>query len=92
MTKPMMDLSVGICAIVIARRAVEQQLRDQAVRVSLVPPREINERATAYIATHPEIWALAVERARKIEEAEEARKARRRKARKAVSHSTISRL
>jgi hypothetical protein len=58
--------------------------------MTLVKPAEINQRATTYIASHPEIWAQALERARLIEEAEEARKAARRK--KRVSHSTISRL
>ena len=91
MMKPIFnDIGVCIAARQIAKRAVEQELREQGVRVTLVLPCEINKRATAYIATHPEIWALAQERARKIEEAEEARKARRRK--KRVSHSTISRL
>jgi hypothetical protein len=81
--KPMMgmNIGVGIAARMIARKAVRQELRDQGVRVTLVPPAEINQKATAYIATHPEIWVLAVERARKIEEAEEKRKAARRKKR-----------
>jgi hypothetical protein len=69
----------------VAKRAVEQELRGQGVRVTLVKPAEINQRATAYIASHPEVWAQALERARKIYEAEEARKAARRKKR---SHST----
>jgi NAD(P)-dependent dehydrogenase (short-subunit alcohol dehydrogenase family) len=66
-----------------AKRAVVQELREAGVRVTLVMPAEINQRATAYIASHPEIiWPLAQERARQIEEAEEARKARRRKVRR----------
>jgi NAD(P)-dependent dehydrogenase (short-subunit alcohol dehydrogenase family) len=78
--KPMMemDISVGICARLIAKRAVERELREQGVRVTLVPPAQINAKATAYIASHPEIWAQALERARKIDEAEKARKAARR--------------
>lgn len=74
----MARIHVGICARALARKYVETELRDQGVRVSLVPVREINERATAYIVAHPEIWAEALERARRIEEAEEAHKARRR--------------
>ena len=50
----------------------------------VVKPAEINQRATAYIAQHPEIWTLALERARQIEEAEEAHKAARRKKRKPI--------
>ena len=63
---------------------VEQELRSEGVRVTLVKPAEINQRATAYIAQHPEIWTLALERARQIEEAEEAHKAARRKKRKPI--------
>jgi hypothetical protein len=61
--KPMMEMhiGVGICARLIAKKAVEQKLRELGVRVTLVPPREINERATAYIASHPEIWAQALD-------------------------------
>ena len=82
--KPMMEthISVGIYARLIAKKAVEQELRELGLRVTLVPPREINERATAYIASHPEIWAQALERARQIDEAEKARRARRRKVRR----------
>ena len=76
-----MHIGVGIAVRMIAKRAVESELRSQGVRVTLVPPAEINQRATAYIATHPEIWVQALERAKKIEEAEEARKARRRQRR-----------
>jgi hypothetical protein len=61
-----MNISIGICARSIARKAVEQELREQGARVSLVPPGVINEKATRYIADHPEIWAQAQERARKI--------------------------
>jgi NAD(P)-dependent dehydrogenase (short-subunit alcohol dehydrogenase family) len=75
-------LYVGICARQIARKAVQQELRDAGVRVSLVKPAAINEQATEYIRTHPEIWAQALERARRIYEAEEAEKAARRKIRR----------
>jgi hypothetical protein len=85
-----MNIGVGIAARMIAKKRVEQELREQGVRVTLVPPAEINQRAAAYIAEHPEIWTQALERARLIEEAEKAHKAARRK--KRVSHSTISRL
>jgi hypothetical protein len=46
-----------------------------------VPPAQINAKATAYIASHPEIWAQALKRGRQIDEAEKARKASRRKER-----------
>jgi NAD(P)-dependent dehydrogenase (short-subunit alcohol dehydrogenase family) len=75
---PLMNIGVHVAARSIAKRAVVQELREQGVRVTLVRPAEINEKATVYIATHPEIWPLAVERARRMEEMEEARKAARR--------------
>jgi NAD(P)-dependent dehydrogenase (short-subunit alcohol dehydrogenase family) len=78
----MTSFEVHVAARAIAKKAVVQELREAGVRVTLVFPAEINQRATAYIASHPDIWPLAQERARKIEEAEKARKARRRKVRR----------
>jgi hypothetical protein len=80
--KPMMETHINahVLARLMAKSAIDQELRSQGVRVTLVPPREIKERATAYLATHPEVWTEAVERARQIDEAL-ARKASRRKER-----------
>jgi hypothetical protein len=80
--KPMMETHINahVLARLMAKSAIDQELRSQCVRVTLVPPREIKERATAYLATHPEVWTEAVERARQIDEAL-ARKASRRKER-----------
>ena len=44
----------------------KEQLRDQGVRVSLVPIREITERAQQYLADHPELYQQALERARQL--------------------------
>jgi NAD(P)-dependent dehydrogenase (short-subunit alcohol dehydrogenase family) len=80
--KPLpISFEVHVAARSIAKKAVVQELREAGVRVTLVMPAEINQRATAYIASHPEIWPPAQERARKIEEMQEARKAARRKRR-----------
>jgi hypothetical protein len=46
----------------------------QGVRVSLVPPRVINEKATAYLHDHPEVWREALRRAHQIDDAEGQRK------------------
>jgi protein involved in temperature-dependent protein secretion len=67
---------VHILARMAAKKAVQAQLRDQGVRVSLVPPREINERATTYLAQHPEVWREALARAHLIDDAEGQRKDR----------------
>jgi hypothetical protein len=45
---------------------VKEQLRDQGVRVSLVPIREITERAQQYLAEHPELFDQARERALRL--------------------------
>jgi hypothetical protein len=46
---------VHILARMAAKKAVQQELRDQGVRVSLVPPREISERATTYLHDNPDV-------------------------------------
>jgi hypothetical protein len=70
---------VHVFARAAARRVIKEQLRDEGVRVSLVPTREVNDKATEYLAAHPEVWAKAMERARQMDDEEEAKKARRRK-------------
>jgi hypothetical protein len=58
--------AVMVLARLAAKRAVQDDLRAQGVRVSLVPPRNIAEKASAYLAAHPELYQLALERARKL--------------------------
>jgi hypothetical protein len=50
-----------------AKRAVQDELRAQGVRVSLVPYAEIMRQAREYLASHPELYQLALERAQTIE-------------------------
>jgi hypothetical protein len=89
--KPLpISFEVHVAARSIAKRAVVQELREAGVRITLTPPRVINEKAATYIATHPEIWPLAIERARKIEEMEEARKAARRATRSLIAKGSSS--
>jgi hypothetical protein len=49
-----------------AKRAVQDNLRAQGVRVSLVPPAEVMRQAGEYLASHPELYQLALERAHKL--------------------------
>jgi hypothetical protein len=49
-----------------ARNAVKEQLRAQGVRLTLVPPCEINTKASAYLALHPELMDEARERAHRL--------------------------
>jgi hypothetical protein len=55
--------AVMVLARLAAKRAVQDDLRAQGVRVSLVPPRNIAEKASAYLAAHPELYQLALQRA-----------------------------
>jgi len=49
-----------------ARRAVQEQLRADGVRVSLVKPAEISARAQVYLADHPELYREALEPAQRM--------------------------
>jgi hypothetical protein len=49
-----------------ARRAVNEQLRAQGVRVSHVKYAEIVSRASAYLADHPALYTEALERAQRL--------------------------
>jgi len=49
-----------------AKQAVKQQLRDNGARLSLVPIRVIAEQAEVYLAQHPELYQLALERAKQL--------------------------
>ena len=49
-----------------AKKGVTEQLRDQGVRLSLVPIREITERAQVYLEQHPELYQQALERAQRL--------------------------
>src|SRR5215472_6561 len=76
---PVSASAVHVLARLAARRAVQEQLRANGVRVSLVKPAEISARAQVYLEQHPEIWREALERAQRMAEEDELRKARRRK-------------
>jgi hypothetical protein len=65
---------VHILARLAAKRLVQDQLRAEGARISLIKPREVQERATAYLAQHPEVWRLALDRAHRIDEMEGQRK------------------
>jgi hypothetical protein len=63
MTTKIEDLfAVKHMARYMARKRVEAELRDMGVRVSLVRPAEISERATAYLEAHPELYQEAFAR------------------------------
>jgi hypothetical protein len=58
---------IHILARLQAKRLVQDQLRAEGVRVTLVGPAEISARAQAYLADHPELYRQALERAQLME-------------------------
>jgi hypothetical protein len=58
--------AVALLARLAAKRAVQDQLRAQGVRVSLFPHAELMRQAGEYLAAHPELYQLALERAHKL--------------------------
>jgi hypothetical protein len=64
--QPISASAVHVLARLAARRAVQEQLRSQGVRVSLVKPAEISVRARVYLQSHPELYREALERAQRM--------------------------
>ena len=58
--------AVKVLARLAAKKAVQEQLRAQGVRVSLVKPADISAKAQAFLADHPELYAEALERAQRM--------------------------
>ena len=61
---------IHILARLQAKRLVQDQLRAEGIRLSLVSPREVQERATAYLAQRPDLWKEAIARAHRLDEME----------------------
>jgi hypothetical protein len=55
---------------------VTEQLRSEGVRVTLVPPRVISEKANEYLALHQEVYDEARERAQRLQLFEKKRRRR----------------
>jgi hypothetical protein len=58
--------AVMLFARLAAKRAVQDEMRAQGVRVTLVPHAEIMARGREYLDTHPELYQQAVERAQRM--------------------------
>jgi hypothetical protein len=58
--------AINVLARLAVRNVIKEQLRDQGVRVTIVPIREITERAQVYLEQHPELYQQALERARQM--------------------------
>jgi hypothetical protein len=64
--RPISVSAVHVLARLAARRAVQEELRSQGVRVSLVKPADISVKAQAYLQAHPELIDEAKERAQRL--------------------------
>jgi hypothetical protein len=60
---PQSTLAVHVLARIAARKLVQEQLREQGVRVSLVRPAEIAAQAKAYLKANPHLHEEAIQRA-----------------------------
>jgi hypothetical protein len=74
---------ISVCAVhilvrLMARKAVALALRNEGVNALHVMPRDINDRARAYLRDHPEVWREAIAVAHRIDEKEGQRKERQR--------------
>ena len=64
--QPISASAVHVLARMAARKAVQEELRSEGVRVSLVKPAEISLRANEYLSQHPELFKEALERAQRL--------------------------
>jgi hypothetical protein len=58
--------AVKVLARLAAKRAVQNELRDQGVRISLYPYADLMRRTAEYLAAHPELYQQALERAQRM--------------------------
>jgi hypothetical protein len=64
--QPISTSAVHVLARLAAKKAVEEQLRAEGVRVTLVKPAEISAKAQVYLSQHPELYQHALERAKQM--------------------------
>jgi hypothetical protein len=58
--------AVKLLARLAAKKAVQNELRDQGVRVSLYPCADLMRRSAEYLDKHPELYQHALERAKRM--------------------------
>ena len=64
--KPIGTSAVTVLARIAAKKAVQEQLKAQGVRVTLVKPAEIAAQAKAYLDANPHLYEEALQRAWKL--------------------------
>ena len=63
---PIFISAVKVLARLAAKKAVQQKLRDQGVRVTTYPYAELMRQAHEYLQAHPELYVAALERAKRM--------------------------
>jgi hypothetical protein len=58
--------AINVLARLAARNTVKEKLKGDGVRLTLVPPRVIAERATAYLEANPHLYEEAFQRAKRM--------------------------
>ena len=61
--QPIGAVAINVLARVAAKKAVQEQLKAQGVRVTLVKPAEIAAQAKAYLEANPHLYEEAIQRA-----------------------------
>jgi len=61
--QPIGAVAINVLARVAAKKAVQEQLKAQGVRVTLVKPAEIAAQAKAYLEANPHLYEEALQRA-----------------------------
>ena len=64
--KPIGAVAITVLARIAAKKAVQEQLKAQGVRVTLVKPAEIAAQAKAYLDANPHLYEEALQRAWKL--------------------------
>jgi hypothetical protein len=64
--KPIGTVAITVLARIAAKKAVQEQLRAQGVRVTLVKPADIAAQAKAYLDANPHLYEEALERAKQM--------------------------
>jgi hypothetical protein len=67
---------IHILARLMAKKAVALALRNEGINAQFVLPRELNERATAYLRDHVKVWKEAITMAHRLDYKEGKRKER----------------
>jgi hypothetical protein len=68
--------AIWMLARLMAKDAIRAQLKNEGANPQHVLPRDINERATAFLRDHPEVWKAAITMAHRIDAKEGRRKER----------------